>query len=398
VTYELSNSSADLLDANEEVKNIEVTYDDEKAEYYLNIKQKDTISKPSSQNSQPSYYPITKQIKNIERRIKSSSPSNTFWGTFKLTPSSSSLTSQLSPLTMILPKASLDNMWLLSPSANLSAFYWGREVFLKAFLVATEEDTKRLIEEVEFYAGSKHIGVVSLVGVYLFLYPQVYLVYEFYSMETLKDVYATMEKVDNKLKGQIVMQLLHSLEYIEQRGYTLAMIDPTNVLVTKNQIEYVKEGIPCAKNVYKEIKLWGFSNFVKIEDGYPAKISDKILENLNNCKIWAPELYLEQKLYDTSLIFSVGVWMVMIFTGGELFPEISNVQYIQKLYTQGIELMLLLGENVEFWDEESTTLNIESFSEKLPFKTVVQKAWNFDPAKRMKIARLIQFFKKKQYS
>jgi hypothetical protein len=66
--------------------------------------------------------------------------------------------------------------------------------------------------------------------------------------------------------------------------------------------------------------------------------------------------------------------MVMIFTGGELFPEISNVQYIQKLYTQGIELMLLLGENVEFWDEESTTLNIESFSEKLPFKTVVQKA------------------------
>jgi serine/threonine protein kinase len=121
--------------------------------------------------------------------------------------------------------------------------------------MATEEDTKRLIEEVEFYAGSKHIGVVSLVGVYLFLYPQVYLVYEFYSMETLKDVYATMEEIDNKIKGQIVMQLLHSLEYIEQRGYTLAMIDPTNVLVTKNQIEYVKEGIPRAKNVYKEIKL-----------------------------------------------------------------------------------------------------------------------------------------------
>ena len=90
------------------------------------------------------------------------------------------------------------------------------------------------------------------------------------------------------------------------------------------------------------------------------------MESIEKIKLFGPELILENKIYETSVTYSAGVIMTMIFTQEGFLPNISNLKYLQKIYS---------GEYMgEIWEEESKILNIESFSSKLPFKTIIQKA------------------------
>ena len=106
----------------------------------------------------------------------------------------------------------------------------------------------------------------------------------------------------------------------------------------------------------------------------------------------------ERKIYDTSLTYSFGAIMIWVFIGDgqPLFPEFSNIQYLQSIYSQGKRFPpthLTLLDNSSFlngiWEEESSLLNIEAFKFKLPFKTVAQKACSYNPIKRMKILRKV---------
>ena len=90
--------------------------------------------------------------------------------------------------------------------------------------------------------------MVNQIGVYLFLFPIVYIVYEYYTTTTLGDLVRREEfqGMGEKVKAQLISQILHCLLFIENaeiyeetgesRKFAMVYIDPDNILVLQSKV------------------------------------------------------------------------------------------------------------------------------------------------------------------
>ena len=84
-------------------------------------------------------------------------------------------------------------------------------MFLKEFRIDNLEDKTQFISEITFYSQNSHISMINQIGVYLFLYPVVYIVYEYYTTTTLGDLIRLdqFQEMTEKTKSQLIIQILH---------------------------------------------------------------------------------------------------------------------------------------------------------------------------------------------
>ncbi|CAI2362831.1 unnamed protein product [Moneuplotes crassus] len=266
--------------------------------------------------------------------------------------------------------------------------YCGRKVFLKEYNVSDTDMKKKCIAELMFYSQNPHIGLVNQLGVYLELYPLVYIVYEYYTTITLGDLMreGKLAEINEKSKSQLIVQILHSLEFLEKAQsrttdeqvitYKLACIDPDNILVVKAPISL-------------ECKLCGFSDIIEVgqDESFPIDIPESLFNYLPKLRLFSPECILSRKLSESSLGYSAGVMMISIFTEERFLPKISDLEYVNLLVTKPSEI----------WDTETGDLEISSFLSKIPYKTLIQRCCTFEEAKRLTISRLIEFLMKKLF-
>jgi len=225
----------------EEIKNADIPYRDPKIQHYVDVKQGSTA------------------IKNVERALKNENtefdpelineslqdPSHfigthQFWTNKQMLKQSEvgkkELESEIQKLTTVIDKSELEKMTLISMTHHrrnehqtMYAFYCGRKVFMKEFRVDCPRTRARFLEEIEFYSTNQHISLINQVGVYTFLYPIAYLVFEYYTTTSLGDVVKQGKLSDMKI--QLFIQILYCLQFLEQRGYSMNCLDPDNILL-----------------------------------------------------------------------------------------------------------------------------------------------------------------------
>ena len=261
----------------------------------------------------------------------------------------------------------------------MQAVYWGRKVILKEFYIE-EGDKDMCINEAQFYFQNQFLNLVNFIGVYTSWYPIVYIVYEFYTTITLGDL--IKKKKFEMMKPQeiaiLTLQLTSCIDYLNKNGYTLTCIDPDNVLMLRSQFDDTSE-----------IKLCGFSNIIKFDvEAEPIKISNEYLEKFDCIKLFSPETIKDGTINSTSIVFSIGVIMIMMLSNEIFLPKVGNFEYLKSVLTE-------VGIYKQIWEYESTHLNMEFFPNISYFITLISRCCSLNSRKRPNIKRLNEFLMKK---